>query len=65
MGIISYSARGISFDVVYLLYRYNETLKFGFNELGYNEHSVITNKYFSPKWSLYYINQPGYNEPRL
>ncbi len=41
---------------------YNEL---GYNELGYNEHSVITNKIFSPKWLFYYINQPGYNEPRL
>ncbi len=33
--------------------------------LGYNEHSVITNKFFSPNWSFYYIKQPGYNEIRL
>jgi len=25
------------------------TVKLGFNELGYNEHSVITNEYFGPK----------------
>jgi len=24
-------------------------MKLGYNELGYNEHSVITNKYFGPK----------------
>jgi len=41
------------------------TVKLGHNELGYNEHSVLTNKLISPKWSVYYINQPGYNEPRL
>jgi len=41
------------------------TVKLGYNELGYNEHSVITNKIFSPKLLFYYINQPGYNEPRL
>ena len=28
-------------------------------------NSVITNKLFSPNWSFYYINQPGYNETRL
>jgi len=25
------------------------TVKLGYNELGYSEHSVITNKKFSPK----------------
>ncbi len=25
------------------------TVKLGYNELGYNEHSVIPNKKFSPK----------------
>jgi hypothetical protein len=44
---------------------YINTVKLGYNELGYNAHSVITNIFFSPKWSVYYINQPGYNEPRL
>ncbi len=34
-------------------------------KLGYNEHSVITNKMFSPKLPYYYTKQPGYNEPRL
>jgi len=34
-------------------------------KLGYNEHSVITNKIFSPNWLFYYIYQPGYNETRL
>jgi len=41
------------------------TVKLGYNELGYNEHLVITNKIFSPKWLFYYINQPDYNEPQL
>ncbi len=41
------------------------TVKLGYNELGYNEHSVIMNGFFSAKWSFYYINQPGYNETRL
>jgi len=41
------------------------TVKLGYNELGYNEHSVITNIFFSPKWSVYCINQHGYNETRL
>ena len=41
------------------------TVKLGYNKLGYNKHSVITNKTFSPKWPLYYTNQPGYNKPRL
>jgi len=34
-------------------------------KLVFNEHSVITNRIFSPKLLFYYINQPGYNEPRL
>ncbi len=25
------------------------TVKLGYNELGFNEHSVITNEYFGPK----------------
>ncbi len=33
-----------------------DTVKLGYNELGYNKHSVITNDFFSPKWSFYYIN---------
>jgi hypothetical protein len=41
------------------------TVKLGYNELVYNEHSVITNDFFSPKWSSYYITKPGYNETRL
>jgi len=36
-----------------------------YRTLGYNEHSVITNKIFSPRWSVYYINQPSCNKPRL
>jgi len=35
------------------------------NKLGYYEHSVKTNKIFSPKWTLYNVNQPGYNKPHL
>jgi len=31
-------------------------------KLGYNEHSVITREFFSPKWSFYFINQLGYNK---
>ena len=43
---------------------YNEL---GDNELGYNEHSVITNEYFGPNWSLTtqinpLITNPGYNK---
>ena len=41
------------------------TVKLKYNELGYNEHSVITRKCSGPKWPLCYINQPVYNEPRL
>ena len=29
--------------------RKRDTVKLGYNELGYNEHSVITNEYFGPK----------------
>jgi len=25
------------------------TVKLGYNELGYDEHSIITNKFFSPE----------------
>ena len=39
------------------------TVKLGYNELGYNEHLVTANKCFGSEWPLYYINQPGYNEP--
>ena len=43
------------------------TVKLGYNELGYNEHSVITNKYFVSKGSFTtqinpVITNPGYNE---
>jgi len=31
-------------EIIYLT-----TVKLGYNELGYNEHSVITNKQFGPK----------------
>jgi len=44
---------------------YANTVKLGCNELGNNEHSVITNKFFSPKRLFYYTNQPGYNKTRL
>ncbi len=39
-------------------------MKLGYNEFGYNENSVITNKFFSPNRSFYYKNQPGYNKTR-
>ena len=46
------------------------TVKLGYNKLGYNKHSVITNKYFGPKGPFTtqinpVITNPGYNEPRL
>jgi len=41
------------------------TVKLGYNELGYNKHSVITNKKLCTKWPFYNIKQPGYNETRL
>jgi hypothetical protein len=42
-------------------------VKLGYNELGYNEHSVITNKQFGPKCPFTtqidpVITNPGYNE---
>ncbi len=36
--------------------RSEEQLDIDIQLYGYSEHSVITNKIFSPKWSLYYIN---------
>jgi len=36
-----------------------------YNELDYKEYLVITNEFFSPNWSIYYVNQPCYNETRL
>jgi len=43
------------------------TVKLGYNELGYNEHSDIMNKYFGPKSPFTtqidpVITNPGYNE---
>ncbi len=43
------------------------TVKLGYNELGYNEHSVITNKFLSQIGNFTtqinpYITNPGYNE---
>ncbi len=43
------------------------TLKLSYHELGYNEHSVITNKEFGPKCPFttqidLVITNPGYNE---
>jgi hypothetical protein len=43
------------------------TVKLGYNELGYNEHLVMTNKYFGPICSFTtqidpVITNPGYNE---
>jgi len=37
-------------------------LKYSTVKLGYNKHSVIKKRIFSPKWSFYDINQPSYNE---
>jgi len=39
-------------------------------KIGYNEHSVITNKISSPKWSFYtqinpVINNPGYKKKQI
>ncbi len=45
-------------------------MKLGYNELGYNEHSVITNKFlgkighFTTQMNPV-ITKPGYNEQRL
>jgi len=49
---------------------FSYTVKLGYNELGYNEHSVITNKQFGPKCTFTtqidpVITNPGYKEPRL
>ncbi len=44
------------------------TVKLGYNELGYNELPVITNRFFQffqSQIQAYYIIQPGYNESRL
>jgi hypothetical protein len=44
------------------------TVKLGYNELGYNELPVITNKFcpfFQSQIHVHYINQLGYNEFRL
>jgi hypothetical protein len=46
------------------------TVKLGYNELGYNEHSVITNillSKFGPnsKQINPVVANPGYSEPRL
>ncbi len=38
------------------------TVKLGYNEFGYNEHPVITNKKLNPKYRFYYIKPPGFNE---
>jgi len=48
--------------MLFLIKTNQDTVKLGYNELGYNEHSVITNEFFSPEWSFYYINKPGYNK---
>jgi len=45
-------------------------LKLSYNELGYNEHSVITNKQFGPKCPFTtqidpVITNPGYNGLQL
>jgi hypothetical protein len=44
------------------------TVKLGYNELGYNELPVITNRFFQffqSQIQAYSIIQPGYNESRL
>jgi len=46
-------------------FKNRNTVKVGYNEFEYNKLSVITIKYFSPKSSFYYLNQPGYNKTRL
>ncbi len=43
------------------------TVKLGYNELGYNKHSSLTNKYFGPKCTFTtqidsVIMNPGYNK---
>ncbi len=45
------------------------TVKLGYNELGYNEHSVITNKFLSKIGHFStqinpVITKPGYNEQK-
>jgi len=57
------SEMGAGIDPVMALTPFSYTVKLGYNELGYNEHSVITNTMFSPKWPFYYTKQPGYNNP--
>jgi hypothetical protein len=39
------------------------TVKIGYNELGYDEHSVSAN--FTSNWSFLYSNYPCYSKPRL
>jgi hypothetical protein len=44
------------------------TVKLGYNELGYNKLSVITNRFFQffqSQIESFYIIQPCYNESRL
>ncbi len=51
----------------------NNTVKLGYNELGYNEHSVIANKniylvgfgHFYVIFSRLWRTKPGYNEQNL
>jgi len=48
----------IWYVTIFLIFSLNSnTAKLGYNELGYNKHSVITNYFFSPKWSFHYMNR--------
>ncbi len=40
-------------------------MQLGYNELGYNEHSLKVKKIFSPKRLFYYTNHPGYSKTLL
>ena len=42
-----------------LIFRYSYTVKLGHNEHGYSEQN------FQSQITIHYINQPGYNEPKL
>jgi hypothetical protein len=45
--------------------KFSTTVKLGYNELGYNELPLITNKFFQffqSQMHIIYINLPGYNE---
>jgi len=46
LTVLPLCAQGVYFTNIYNV---TSTVKLGYNELGYNEHSVITNEYFGPK----------------